>query len=176
MKISYDKLKREIIASLGLYVMLASLSAVCASSLPKPTGKILLTVTGNIEVTNADSGAQFDYEMLSQLGMVDKNIATQWTGNNSVFTGVLTREIMELVGAKGTWVRATAANDYSVNIPLTDLTRFETMLAVSKNGERMTLRDKGPLWLLYPNDSRPDNSDLAIKKRMVWQLESLQIQ
>ena len=82
---------------------------------------------------------------------------------------------MTLLGANGTWVRAIAANDYSVNLPLTDLTGFDTLLGLSQNGERMKLRDKGPLWLLYPSDSRPDEPDTAINKRMVWQLKSLHI-
>ena len=158
-----------------LFMSVASASVASAESLARPTGKILLTVSGDIEVTNSDNGAQFDYEMLSQLGLVNKEIATHWTGPNSIFSGVLTRKLMTLLGARGTWVRAVAANDYSVNIPLTDFTEFETVLAMSQNGERLTLRDKGPLWLLYPNDSRPDDKDSIINRRMVWQLTSLQI-
>lgn len=167
--------RRLLIALLGMSVMLSLLPVAIADQLPKPTGKVLLTVTGNISVTNSDSGAQFDYNMLTQLGLVDKKIATVWTDPDSVFTGVLAREVMALVGANGSWVRAIAANDYSVNLPLTDLTSFDTLLGLSRNGERMKLRNKGPLWLLYPNDSRPAEPDSAINKRMVWQLKSLQI-
>ena len=167
--------RRTLIALLGVSILLGPLASVIAYQLPKPSGKVLLTVSGDISVTNSDSGAEFDYDMLNQLGLVDKKIATYWTGPDSIFTGVLTRELMALLGADGTWVRAIAANDYSVNLPLTDLTGFDTLLGLSQNGERMKLRDKGPLWLLYPNDSRPDEPDTAINKRMVWQLKSLHI-
>ena len=176
MTVDVTVIKQPFLRLFTLITLLALISLANADSLAKPTGKVLLTISGDIELTNSASGAQFDYDMLEDLGFVDKKIATEWTGLDSVFTGVLARDVINLVGAKGTWVRAVAANDYSVNLPLTDLTRFETLLALSENGERMTLRDKGPLWLLYPNDSRPEVADYEIAKRMIWQLKSLQIQ
>ena len=159
----------------GLSLGSSLLPAAMADQLPKPTGKVLLTISGGISVTNSDDGAKFDYDMLSNLGLVDKNISTYWTSPDSIFTGVLARNIMALVGANGSWVRAVAANDYSVNLPLTDLTRFDTLLGLYHNSERMSMRDKGPVWLLYPNDSRPDKSESTINERMIWQLKSLQI-
>ena len=176
MTLNYTLVRSNLLMLLGCSALLIVMGVACAESLPKPTGKILLTVSGDISVSNSNAGAQFDYKLLSQLGLIDKVIATQWTGPVSVFSGVLTRELMRVVGAKGNWVRAVAANDYSVNIPLTDLTDFETLLALSHNGERLKLRDKGPLWILYPNDSRPDELASAINQRMVWQLKSLHIQ
>ena len=176
MNITYIIARRVLISLLALSLMMGLSQMSFADVLPTPTGKVLLTVSGNISLANSDSGAQFDYAMLSELGLVDKKIATHWTGPDNVFTGVLTRDLMTLVGAKGNWIRAVAANDYSVNFPLTDLTRFETMFGLSQNGQRLKLRDKGPLWLLYPNDSRPDELDSTINKRMIWQLKSLHIQ
>lgn len=169
-------LRNFVFSLVGVLCVLTASSTVLADSLPAPTGKILLTVSGGITKTNSENGAEFDFEMLSQLGLVDKQIVTQWTEPETVFTGVLTRELMALVGAEGSWVRAVAANDYSINIPLTDLTNFDTLLGLSLNGERMRLRDKGPLWLLYPNDNRPDEPESELNNRMVWQLTSLHIQ
>ncbi len=144
--------------------------------LPKPSGKIILTVSGSIKLTNSNNGAEFDLDMLRELGLVEKQITNPWTEPNSVFEGVLARKLLAYLGAEGEWVRAAAANDYSVNIPLADLTQFDTLLGMSHNGRQMQLRDKGPVWLLYPNDNRPDVSESEINKRMVWQLTSLKIQ
>lgn len=43
---------------------------VYASELPKPAGKVLLTLSGNIENTNEDGKAVFDTASLEKLGMV----------------------------------------------------------------------------------------------------------
>lgn len=146
-----------------------------ADTLPAATGKVLLTISGDISNSNSDKGAEFDYAMLAQLGLIEKQIDTPWTDADSVFTGVLTRKLLELVGANGKWVRAGAANDYSINLPLNDLVQFDTLLGLALNGERLGLRSKGPVWLVYPNDSRPAEPQTEINKRMVWQLTSLQI-
>jgi len=64
---------------------------------------------------------------------------------------------------------------YVITIPLSDLTEFDTMLALSMDGERMRLRSKGPAWILYDNQNRPDTGDTVLQSRMVWQLRKLTI-
>jgi len=170
------KMVRRVVGNILVLATVAMFQPMAfAEILPAPTGRVLLTVSGDITRTNSEFGAQFDYDMLKQLGLIEKNIVTPWTAPDSRFTGVLARNLMEQVGARGQWVRATAANDFSANIPLTDLTEFNTLFALSLNGERMQLRNKGPIWLIYPTDSRPEETDAEINKRMVWQLVSLEI-
>lgn len=144
-----------------------------AQPLPEPTERVLLTISGNIERTNSPEGARFDFGMLQELGLVSRRIDTEWTEGGTVFEGVLTRTLLEHVGARGEWVRASAANDYSANVPLSDLTEHDTLLALSRDGKRMSLRDKGPAWILYDNRDRPPVSQNELNDRMVWQLKSL---
>lgn len=51
---------------------------------------------------------------------------------------------------------ATAIDDYKAEGPIADLTEKGAFLAFAADGRRLTVRDKGPLWLLYPFDARPD--------------------
>jgi len=159
----------------GLFVFIVVCSAAQSANLPEPTGEVILTVTGNIAYTNSDKGAQFDVAMLKEFELITKRIDTPWSKRGAQFNGVLTRELLQLVGAEGSWARASAANDYQVNIPLTDLTQFDTLLAMRMDGEQLTLRDYGPLWLLYSEDHRPKLADSVLQSRMIWQLESLHI-
>lgn len=56
-----------------LIVMLVSLvltTQLWAGELPQPSGTVLLTLSGNIENTNADGKAVFDTASLEKLGMV----------------------------------------------------------------------------------------------------------
>lgn len=106
-----------------LIAMLLSLmvsSQVWAGELPKPTGKVLLTLSGNIENTNEDGKAVFDVASLEKLGMVTFQTTSPWYNGRTTFTGISLQKLMDYVGAKGSLVKVTALNDYTTEIPLSD--------------------------------------------------------
>lgn len=142
-------------------------------TLPEPTGRVVIEVSGNIERTNGENSARFDYQMLEDLGLIEIKLDTPWTEPDTRFEGVLTRQLLEMVGAKGTEVLAEAADGYSISLPISDLIGFDTLLALSMNGKRMRLRNKGPAWILYDAKDRPNQIDTILNSRMVWQLRKL---
>lgn len=93
-----------------------------------------------------------------------------------VFKGVLARTALERVGAKGSVVMASVLNDYTVEIPIEDFLNYDVLLATEMNGEEMLVRDKGPIWIVYPRDQEPALQDRKLHDRWVWQLKSLQVQ
>jgi hypothetical protein len=68
-----------------------------------------------------------------------------------------------------------ALNDYAVEIPVTDAESFSVLVAYAQNGERMAVRDRGPLWIIYPLDSRRELQNPVIHARMIWQLKSIAV-
>ena len=102
-----------------LIVMLLSFTLstlVCAGELPVPAGKVLLTLSGNIENTNGDGKAVFDVASLEKLGMVSFQTTSPWYDGRTTFTGVPLQKLMDYVGAKGSVVKVTALNDYTTEI------------------------------------------------------------
>ena len=166
----------RLVVTIVLSSLLASMGVSQAAELPTPSGRIILTVSGSIAHRNSPRGAEFDYEMLSKLGLVQQQIDTPWTDAGAVFEGVMTRTLLKAVGATGTSIKASAANDYRIDIPYTDLADYDTFLGISIDGKRMTLRDKGPIWLLYSNDNHPPVAGSELNARMVWQLTTLSVQ
>ncbi len=57
---------------------------------------------------------------------------------------------VDLVGAKGTSARVLALNDYTTIIPIDDFYKFPVIMALKMNGQYMRIRDKGPLFVVYP--------------------------
>ena len=57
-------------------------------------------------------------------------------------------------------VRFTAANDYFVDIPTSDFRDYDAILAMEADGETLSRREKGPLWLMYPIS---DHAELRIR-------------
>ncbi|MCO6402110.1 oxidoreductase [Aurantimonas endophytica] len=144
-----------------------------AEMLAAPTGETILTVSGKITSTNVDGTAQFDRAMLEALGTVSFQTRTPWRDGVTTFEGVLLETLMTAVGATGETVTATALNDYVTVIPISDFTRFGPILALKRDGEYMTIRDHGPLFIVYPYDSDPELQSQTYFSRSVWQLRSL---
>ena len=141
-----------------------------------PTGRVVLTISGNITHANQGDAAAFDQEMLTALGETVVRTATPWTDGEVEFRGPLVRDVLAAAGAAGDSVRAEAINDYAVEIPLADFQRFDVILAMSMNGTRLRTRNKGPLWIIYPWTDNPDLKTESVHGRSVWQLKRLIVQ
>lgn len=146
-----------------------------ASSLPSPTGPVLLTVSGEIEATNAPGEARFDIAMLEEMGGVEFSTSTIWTSGVVTFTGVPLDTFLDELGASGSTLEATAINDYVVSIPTTDAVAGGPMIAYKRDGDYMSIRDKGPLWIVYPYDKSADYQSELIYSRSIWQLDRIKV-
>lgn len=150
-------------------------AAAAGEPLAAPKGDVILTVTGAIDRTNADGAAQFDLDMLKALGPITVETSTIWTDGPQEFVGVPLSRVMEEVGAKGTMIAASALNDYTVQIPMTDAVEGGAVLAYEANGNLLSVRDKGPLWVIYPYDSSKDLQSEVIYARSIWQVAKMDI-
>jgi hypothetical protein len=144
-------------------------------ALPPPADTVLLSVRGRIAVRNAGDSADFDRAMLERVGLRKVVMCTPWTEGDVAFEGVAVRDLLAAVGADGTTLVATALNDYSTEIPITDFDNPDILLALRMNGETMRVRDKGPIWLVYPPEPGEEKQSLAVRARMVWQLRTIEI-
>ena len=81
--------------------------------------------------------------------------------------------LLDHVGAAGTKVTALALNDYSTDIPLDDFRRYDAILALKRDGAYMPVRDKGPLFIVYPYDSDPALKHQRYYSRSAWQVARL---
>ncbi|MBB1247423.1 molybdopterin-dependent oxidoreductase [Rhizobium sp. G21] len=146
-----------------------------ALALDKPAGDVVLTVTGAIKDTNAENAAEFDIAMLEKLSGRAATLETPWTQGKVTFSGPFMAELMNTVGAHGKILRVTALNDYTVEVPLSDATDIKTILATRMNDEPMSVRDKGPLFLIYPFDLDPSLYNEKYFARSVWQIKSIEV-
>ncbi|APZ51968.1 oxidoreductase [Salipiger abyssi] len=159
----------------SLLAILSLTLPLCAAELPAPEGPALLTVTGQITQTNDGDSARFDRAMLEAMPQTSFTTRTIWTDGEQRFTGVTLHDLLAALGATGSVIRATAINDYAVDIPYADWEGGGPMIAYSNNGAPMSLRDKGPLWIVYPYDSDPAYQSEQVYARSIWQLERIEV-
>lgn len=142
-------------------------------ALPVPVGKPILTISGQITQPNVGDAALIDRPTLGSLGMEGFETVTPWYTGPVRFDGVPMTRLMQAVGATGTLVRAIALNDYTTDIPVADFQRYGVLLAIKRNGEYMPVRDKGPLFIVYPFDKYPELQSHQFYSRAAWQVTQL---
>lgn len=130
---------------------------------------VLLTVKGLGEPRHLDLAA------LEAMGAAEFTTTTTWTDGEQTFRGVPLVAFLENLGVTEGTMKATAINDYAIDIPVTDAVENGPMIAFARNGELMSVRDKGPLWIVYPYDMNPDYRSEVYYSRSIWQLDRIEI-
>lgn len=144
-----------------------------AGSLAPPGGRPILTVSGRIGAVNTADTAEFDRDMLEALGLHTVVTTTPWHNGPVRFEGVRMDALMRAVEATGESVTAVALNDYATDLPVSDFRAFGTILALKRDGAYMPVRDKGPLFIIYPYDSNPELKRQVYFNRSAWQVARL---
>ncbi|WP_380057574.1 oxidoreductase [Falsihalocynthiibacter sp. SS001] len=140
--------------------------------------EIVLTVSGQAILGNDEGGsAAFSIDMLRALPQVTFKTSTQWTEGVDEFTGTpLGAFIAEIADENPpATLRARAANDYSISIPVPEADEPFPIIAYEMNGRPMSVREKGPLWIIYPFDSDKDFQSATILSRSVWQVVEIEL-
>lgn len=162
-------------AVLGTALMAGWAFSAVAEPLPKPQDQVILSVSGSISETTHDGVAEFDLAGFESLGTTTISTTTIWTEGEVEFRGVPLKTFLDRLGAKGSILRVWALNDYTVDVPFADAVENGPILAIEANGKPLSVRDKGPIWLLYPFDSDAQYQTEVIYARSIWQIERMEV-
>lgn len=154
---------------------MTTFDALRAQELPEPDGQVVFTLSGKIRRTNRGANAVFDMAMLAALPQHHITTRTPWYVQPRKFTGPLLRDVLALALAQAQTLRVTALNDYRIDIPFDDVQRYDVVLARLLDDMPMTVREKGPLFMIYPFDSVPTLRNARYYSRSVWQLISIEL-
>jgi hypothetical protein len=146
-----------------------------AAEIPAPKAPVILTISGKIANRNSPEGALFDVGMLEALPGRATVANTPWYPGNTRFEGPLGSAVLDLVGAGGTILRVTALNDYVVEIPVADFRKWPVILATKIDGKSISVREKGPIFVIYPFDQDPALYNELYFGRSAWQLKSIEV-
>jgi hypothetical protein len=161
-------------------LLLAATALACAAAargqgLAAPSGPVVLTLRGKLQRTNQADGAALDMAMIEALPQHGFSTKTPWFKQPRKFTGPLLRDVLALVGAQGATLRVAALNDYRIDVPVDDARRFDLTLARLIDDRPITVREKGPLLMVYPFDSDAALRNALYYSRSVWQLKSIDV-
>jgi hypothetical protein len=165
--------RRRLLRALAMPLLAAAAPVAAAEPLPAPSGPLILTVRGRIAVPGGV--ARFDRGLLLAGGTDELRTATPFTDGVSTFSGVLVSRLLDRLGADGTRAMTRALNDYAVSIPIEELRGYPVLLALDQDGRALSVRERGPLWVIYPFSEYPELDDRIHRQRSIWQLTDIEV-
>lgn len=147
-----------------------------AAPLPQASGDVVLTISGAIENTNAGETVALDMAALEALPHETITTTTPWTNGKTEFEGVKLSDLMSWVGAHGVTLSAIALNDYQVSLPIMDENGLDPIVAYKVDGKHISVREKGPLWVIYPFDQQSVAQSETYYSRSIWQLVKIVVE
>lgn len=150
-----------------LFFLIATASLVLLTSRVEATP--MLTISGEV------AKQTLTREQLIQLA--DRTIKTQtpWTEGEQVFLGISAQKLLEKVNKPAHSLKAHALNDYWATIPTDDIKKYNPIFAIKKNGDWMRVRDKGPIWVIYPLSDFNQLDNEVLHSRMAWQVDRIEV-
>jgi hypothetical protein len=149
------------------------LAAPFAMMRPAESSDAILTVSAS-----RPAAVTVDLDLAALEHMPHHAIATStpWTEGVSSYEGVLLRDLLHRLGVSGATIKLTALNDYAITIPAADFDKYDVVLACARDGQAMPVRDKGPLWVVYPLDDHPELKNDDTHSKMIWQVRRLEVE
>jgi hypothetical protein len=168
------RIDRRSLTLLGI-AFLATAHAAAAEGLANPVESPILVVAGKITATNKGQRAVFDRPMLEAIAGEEIRTKTPWYTDEVHFQGVSFAKLMTEIGATGENLVITALDDYSREIPIEDLVKNKAILALKRDGQYLSVSDKGPLFVVYPYDSKMELKNEKYYSRSVWQVRRIEV-
>ena len=101
--------------------------------------------------------------------------STIWTDGDVTFSVVPLSAVLASMNMQGSAVEMIALNDYKVTIPMDQLEDTVPIIATRMDGKVMSVRDKGPYWIVFPYDADPKYQTETIYSLSIWQLNRLKV-
>jgi hypothetical protein len=132
-----------------------------------------------LELVGTDQQEMLELSLDELAAMPQVTVATENEFSDGIvdYRGPLVRDVLARLGLDELeTVRFIAANDYYVDIPTSDFRDFDAILAMEADGERLSRREKGPLWLMYPISDHAELNDPIYLRRLIWQVVRIEAQ
>jgi hypothetical protein len=139
-----------------------------------PVGESGLLLTGRLGPHSA-AGLRLDLATLQKLPQRSFTTRAPWTAGPQKYAGPLLRDVLAVAQASGSYVEALSLNDQLVTLPVADAQQHEVIVALQVNDKAISVRELGPLMIVYPFDSKPLLQATDYYRRSVWQLKALRV-
>jgi len=166
---------KGVMAAMAVVIQLLVGGPAGACTIPQPKGAVVLTVDGMINNCNDGLEVGFDRAMVEALPQHEVKTENPWDHGLGSYQGVLLRDLLNYVKADGKTLSFIALNDYRADMPLADAMKYDVILAYRRNGSDLSVRDKGPFFVVFPFTDVPELDTEARYAQSVWQVNRITV-
>jgi hypothetical protein len=155
------------------FLNVAGAAALAAFAMTQPAAAedVILTIQGDV----ADGAHDFTDADLMALPQITVETSTIWTEGVLTFSGPSLASLLDEIGAGDGDITLVAINDYVVEMPRDVIEAEAPIIAARIDGEPFSVRNKGPLWVIFPYDSDERFRAESVYAYSVWQLSGITV-
>ena len=155
-------------------IFIALISIACLSAMTAGLARAEALLRIDVKGDGSDI-REFTDEDLSALPQISFTTSTIWTADPVTFSGPSLAAVLEAADAPAGALSMVAVNDYKVELPRTLVAAEAPIIAHRLNGKPFGIRDKGPLWVVFPFDADARYQTEEIYSYSIWQLTQIQV-
>ena len=153
---------------------LAAFGMAIAQTIASPAfaDEVILTVN---DLRNGQTKTFTEADLLA-LPQQSFETTTIWTETEpKTFSGPALKTVLDTMSSTPANLRLYAINDYNVTLPEKRLEDIVPIVAMRIDGEAFSVREKGPLWIVFPYDKDSRYQSEEYFTLSVWQLNKIDI-
>ncbi len=139
------------------------------------SGGVAAQVVLTVEREGAPETARsFTLAELKAMPQSEIRTANEFIDGVRSFRGPRVSYLLRICNADGAAsVRMIALNDYEVEVQVSEFDKYQPILALTMDGKELSVRDKGPIWVIYPMSDFSELRDPVFNSRLIWQLDRI---
>jgi hypothetical protein len=135
-----------------------------------------LAADPTLEVVHGEEVVTLDRTELETLPQQTVITVTPYFEGEVEFTGPALNKILErFTQEDDTDITFTALNDYRVSGSLDEIRKLDAIVATRMDNKPMSVRNRGPFWIILPLSDRPELNHEDYHRFMVWQLSGIEL-
>lgn len=132
-------------------------------------------------VLNINSAPQsinvlYTLKQLQQLPQHEIRTKSPWTNGVHIYKGPYLDDVLKLAKTEGDWLTLHALDSYQISFNYQRIKKYNPILALQIDGTLLTVRTKGPIWLMLPIDEFKELGTAIYQDYMVWQLVKIDVE
>ena len=148
------------------------LLCLCLPLLSAASEKALL----NINSVSQGISAQYTLSQLLQLPQHEILANIPWTNETHSYSGPYLEDVLALADTTGKWLTLYALDRYQISFSFDRIRQYKPILALTVDRKKLTVRTKGPIWLILPVDDYRELDAAIYHDYMVWQLIKITVE
>lgn len=130
-----------------------------------------------LEIRSGNQKQTLEREELEAFPQTTIITKTPYFDGDITYSGPTLKHVIENFGLSGeTQITFRALNDYQVSGNLEEVLELDAIITTRINANPLSIRERGPFWIILPLSDRPELDSENHHRFMVWQLQQIYLE